>query len=168
MVGIGGIIGLITGGSLGGAIDLANTANNKANLANDKVDNLITTTTQDKANTSNYILNTSNVIMERIDNLNSSLSPTVANIFPLLYNNHFEQISDGLNPNQISVKNINSAGRFDYEFLKIPPTSGFLNYSVNGWLLLPSGFTDIFSNGFFAGSRVDKIFISNAGFTPHH
>ena len=63
---------------------------------------------------------TSNVISTRINNLNSGSVPTVANVFPLLYNSHFEQISDGLNPNKISIKNINSLGRFDYEFLKVP------------------------------------------------
>jgi len=47
-------------------------------------------------------------------------TPTVANVFPLLYSSHFEQISDGLNPNEISIKNINSSGRYDYEFLKVP------------------------------------------------
>jgi len=46
-------------------------------------------------------------------------------VFPLFYNSHFEQISDGLNPNQISIKNIDLLGRFDYDFLKViiaPPT----------------------------------------------
>jgi len=67
MVVVGGIIGLITGGTLGGAINLANTANNKANLANDKVDNLIITTTQDKEDTSNYVRNTSNIISTTVN-----------------------------------------------------------------------------------------------------
>jgi len=51
---------------------------------------------------------------------NNGSVPTIANVFPLLYSSHFEQISDGLNPNKISIKNINSSGRYDYEFLKVP------------------------------------------------
>ena len=67
---------------------------------------------------------TSNVISTRINNLNIGSVPTVANVFPLLNNSHFEQISDGsspTSPNNISIKNINSSGRFDYEYLNIPP-----------------------------------------------
>jgi len=51
---------------------------------------------------------------------NNGSDSTVANVFPLLYSSHFEQISDGLNPNKISIKNINSSGKYDYEFLKVP------------------------------------------------
>jgi len=74
------------------AIGTAGTALSRANLALTKVNN-----------TSNYILDTSNVITTRIDNLNSGSVPAVANAFPLLYNSHFEQTSDGLSPNKISI-----------------------------------------------------------------
>jgi len=113
LVGTGGIIGIITGGAVGTALTTAANAQNTANTANNKVDNLIISTTTDKANTSNFIINTSNVISTRITNL-PNYTPTVANVFPLLYSSHFEQISDGLNPNKISIKNINSSGRYDY------------------------------------------------------
>ena len=94
------------------------------------------------ANTSNYVSSTSNLLatdynlkidQTNFDTANSlvtamtnlDIAPTVNSIFPLFYNNHFQQISDGLNPNQISVKNINSAGRFGYDFLKVPPQELF-------------------------------------------
>jgi hypothetical protein len=120
LVGTGGIIGIITGGFVGTALTTATNAQNTANSANNKVDNLIISTTTDKANTSNFIINTSNVISTRINSFNNGSVPTVANVFPLLYSSHFEQISDGLNPNKISIKNINSSGKYDYEFLKVP------------------------------------------------
>jgi len=113
---IAGIVGTVggAGGLIGGAIATAGsaviTANNaysKAQEALTKANNLIVSTTTDKADTSNYIIDTSNVTSTRITNLNSGSVPTVANVFPLLYKSHFEQISDGLNPNQISIKNIN-------------------------------------------------------------
>jgi len=94
------------GGTLGGAITIANNAKNKANEAITKVDNLIISTTIDKADTSNDVLNTSSVITTRINNLNSGSVSTVANVFPLLYNSHFKQMSDELSPNKISNKNI--------------------------------------------------------------
>jgi len=55
-----------------------------------------------------------------ITNLYSGSVPTFANVFPLLYSSHFQQISDGLNPNKISIKNFNSIDRFDYSKLSIP------------------------------------------------
>jgi len=202
LVGTGGIIGLITGGAVGTALSIANSAKSKANEAHTKIDDLIISTTTDKADTSNFIIDTSNILITDYDNkilntsnytrntsnilitdynnkilntsnytrnisnilstrINNLNSATIGNIFPLLYNNHFEQISDGLNPNQISIKNINSVGRFDYAFLKIPPAPGFLNYSVNGWLLSPSSLTNIISGGLTAGSRLNKLFISS-------
>jgi len=121
LVGSGEIIGVITGGAVGGATTTANNANSKANTANTQVDHVIISTTADKADTSNFIIDTSNIITTRIDNLNSGSVPTVANVFPLLYNSHFEQTSDGLSPNKISIKNISLSGGFDYNFLKVPP-----------------------------------------------
>ena len=78
---------------------------------------MIVSTTTDKKDTSNCMINTSNVVSKRITNLNSGSAPTVANAFPLLYSSHLVQISNGLNPNKISTKNINSSGKFDYELL---------------------------------------------------
>jgi len=115
---IAGIVGVGGGGDLliAGAISTAGAAVMTANNAYSKTQEAIT-----KANdTSNFIIDTSNVITTRIDNLNSGSVATVANVFPLLYNSHFEQTSDGLSPNKISVKNINSLGKFDYDFLKVP------------------------------------------------
>ena len=59
LVGTGGIIGLITGGAVGTAITTANNAKNKAKEAITKIDDLITSTTADKADTSNFIIDTS-------------------------------------------------------------------------------------------------------------
>ena len=99
------------------AIGTAGIALNRANQAKDKAEEIIT-----KANnTSNFIIDISNIISTRIDHLNGSSVPTVANVFPLLNNSHFEQISDGSSPNNISIKNINSSGRFEYEYLNFPP-----------------------------------------------
>jgi len=101
------------------AIGTAGIALNRANQAKDKAEEIIT-----KANnTSNFIIDISNIISTRIDHLNGSSVPTVANVFPLLDNSNFEQMSDGLSPNKISIKNINSSGRFDCDFLKVPPTT---------------------------------------------
>jgi len=118
-----GIVGVGSGGGLliAGAISSAGAAVVKADNAYSKAEEVIT-----KANnTSNFIIDTSNVISTRITNLSSGSVPTVANVFPLLYGSHFEQISDGLSPDKISIKNINSSGRFDYDFLKVPPTAPF-------------------------------------------
>ena len=58
LVGAGGIIGVITGGAVGTAITTANNAKSKANEAITKDDNLIISTTADKTDTSNFIINT--------------------------------------------------------------------------------------------------------------
>jgi len=67
LVGTGGIIGLITGGAVGTALSIANTAKNRADDANDKVDDLIISTTQDKEDTSNFIIDTSNIILQSLE-----------------------------------------------------------------------------------------------------
>jgi len=60
----GGEVGLIAG-----AVTMAGVAYDKANLALNKVDNLVVSTTQDKIDTSKYILNTSNAILQSLENL---------------------------------------------------------------------------------------------------
>ena len=55
------------------------------------------------ANTSNFIIISSNVMSTRITNLSSGSVPTVENVFPLFNGSHFQQINNGLNPNTISI-----------------------------------------------------------------
>jgi len=47
--------------------------------------------------------------------------PTVTNVLALLYDSHFETVSDDVDPTEISLKNFDNQGKFDYDFLKQPP-----------------------------------------------
>ena len=70
------------------------------NLIQD-TNNLIQDTNNLIQDTSNFIIDTSNIITTRIDNINSA---TIANVFPLFYDNHFNYMDGN---DVITLKNFN-------------------------------------------------------------
>ena len=72
LIGAGGIVSLLSGGLVGTALSVANSAKTSAELALERLDNLIIQTDIEITNTSNYVLNTSNILYNHIV-INSNL-----------------------------------------------------------------------------------------------